>query len=204
VCCKWRLSRKIVNTDRAKGFRCLDLLLRIVPGSSGPSITKGKAFLSSYPDVTESALGVLIQAILRTRAEFVGGNEVFTKVILRANDGYLSRSDILSVRMQQSEWFDDVVIFWPWNRRLPAFYRQSTSDLKALMLSSLGALVVKEHFTRSHEDSMRLQEDLEMRLSLDLVLPNKPAAYRLALVAGRTICDPSGLQTFWSLPKHSA
>ncbi|KAL4999222.1 ATP-grasp domain-containing protein [Aspergillus recurvatus] len=81
-----------------------------------------------------------------------------SEVILAPVDGYLCRADVLDLRMRHSECVDTVVSFASWNRRLPGFSRHDRRTLLPLLLSSPGAIVI---------------------------LPQKLAAYKVALVAGR-------------------
>ena len=99
--------------------------------------------------------------------------------------------------MRHSESVDTVISFSTWDKHLPAFSAHDKSTLLTLLLSSPGAILVKQSQSSHYETLKLLQKDLEMRLSFDWILPTKPAARRVAVVAGRPMCEPKrGI--YWS------
>ncbi|KAK2821812.1 hypothetical protein FQN49_007649 [Arthroderma sp. PD_2] len=187
VHCRWSISEPIVNGTALRYFHSLDLLLSIHPTTSCRNDTEVRPYL---PDATGTALEILVRRVCYTDEGLAKRTEVATKVLLALGDGYLCRSDILDVRMRHSEFVDAVISFCTWDRRLPAFSRHSKSTLLPLLLSSPGAILAKQTPSCHHENWKLLHKDLEMRLSFDWILPKKPAAYRVALVAGRHMYDP--------------
>ena len=145
------------------------------------------------PDATGTALENLVRRIQGLDKK----TEVAVKVLLVSRDGYVCRSDILDLRMRHSESVDSVISFSTWDKYLPAFSAHDESTLLSLLQSSPGAIVAKQSQSSHYEILKLLQRDLEMRLSFDWILPTKPAARSVAVVAGRPMCEPKrGI--YWS------
>lgn len=144
-------------------------------------------------DATNTALETLLHGIpdLKRRSE------VAVKILLVPHDGYMCSSDILELRMCHCEAVDTVVSFATWEHYLPAFSVHQEINLLELLQSSPGAIVAKN--TQSSDDKALdlLQIELELRLSFDWILPIKPVARCVAIVAGRPMYEPKrGI--YWS------
>jgi biotin carboxylase len=90
--------------------------------------------------------------------------------------------------MKHSEFVRQVISITTWDKRLAAISTSHTGGLLSLLQSSPGALLATQSMS-PHETLDLLQKDLEKRLSFDWILPNKPAARRMAVVGGRSIGD---------------
>lgn len=125
---------------------------------------------------------------------FVDGEEAAIKVILAAHDGYVSRSDIVQIRMQHSEHLDSVISLSSWDRLILAPVIQSETPLLALLPSATGALLIKQPRPSTPKVLQLLEKEMALRLSFDWILPTKPRPYRVALIGGRTMPDPQSGQ----------
>jgi biotin carboxylase len=144
-------------------------------------------------DATGTALETLFHGIpdLKSRTE------VAVKVILVLYNGYMCSSDILELRMRHCEAVDTVVSFATWEHYLPACSVHEEINLLELLQSSPGAIVAKKIHSSDDEALDLLQIDLELRLSFDWILPTKPAARCVAVVAGRPMYEPKRC-IYWS------
>lgn len=125
---------------------------------------------------------------------FIDGEEAAIKVILAAHDGYVSRSDLVQIRMQHSEHLDSVISLSSWDRFILAPVIQSETPLLALLASATGALLIKQPRLSTPKVLQLLEKEMALRLSFDWILPTKPRPYRVALIGGRTIPDPQSGQ----------
>lgn len=162
-----------------------------VPSTPTHDDSEGKGL--HIPDAT----GTTLVNIVRRIHGMDNKTEVAVKVILVPRDGYVCRSDILDLRMRHSEFVDTVISFSAWDRHLPAISSHNKSTLLTLLRSSPGAIIAKRPQSTNYETLKLLQKDLEMRLSFDWILPTKPAARTVAVVAGRPMREPErGI--YWS------
>lgn len=171
-------------------FGSLDLLLSVDTAFTHQNDVVTE---SSIPDATGTALEKLVRQIQKLRH----GIEVPVKIILAPHEGYVCRSDILSLRIGQSEFVESVVSFSSWNEHLPASSTLNQGSLLTLLLSSPGAVFAKQSKASHYETFFTLQKDLEMRLSFDWLLPSKPGVRRVAIVAGRNMREPKR-GVYWS------
>ncbi|KAI9034786.1 ATP-grasp fold [Aspergillus affinis] len=177
VSCRWRF-------EPARKARCyfhsLDLLLSIAPTSNAED--------PSIPSATGTALEHLVRSV-RDSTDKV---EVQTKATLVPRPGFLCRSDILDLRLRDSDYVDSVVRFsTPESGFLP-IPAQGHDSLLTLLLSSPGAFILKKSPMLTLE---LLEEDLNARLSFDWILPTnirdslvvyvKPPRRKIAMVGGR-------------------
>ncbi|KAF8863270.1 hypothetical protein BDZ45DRAFT_722677 [Acephala macrosclerotiorum] len=152
-------------------FHSLDLLLSVLPTLANGAVAEERL---KIPNASGTNLETLVRCTYGACRGLTNKTEVAAKVILAPRDGYLCRSDILDVRMRHSEFFDKVISFPTCDK----------STLLPLLLSSPAALLSKQQ-SLQHDILKLLQNDLEMRLSFDWILPTKPIARTLAVVAGR-------------------
>ncbi|KAE9363951.1 glutathione synthetase ATP-binding domain-like protein [Stipitochalara longipes BDJ] len=182
VSCSWRISQSSGDEDVSRYFSSLDLLLNVLPTPTDEGL-----------DITD-ATGTVLETLVRRTCFAVQGKAntqaAVIKVLLVARDGYLCRSDILNMRMRHAELVDKVISFAAWGSHLLSPSADDKPNLVQLLQSSPGALLAKQSTLDHHETLERLQEDLEMRLSFDWVLPTKPTARQVAVVSGRPMCDP--------------
>ena len=190
VSCQWSLSVLPEDVDPSRDFYSLDLLLSILPTSVRGEDAKDDLHI---PDATDTALAKLIPHIQALETK----TEVALKIILVPRDGYVCRSDILELRMRHSELIHSVISFATWDKHFPAPTICDQSTLLTLLPSSPGALLAKRSRSSQFETLKFLQKDLEMRLSFDWILPTKPDARSVAVVAGRPMNEPKrGI--YWS------
>ncbi|KAF4770132.1 hypothetical protein HAV15_011454 [Penicillium sp. str.  len=145
-------------------------------------------------DASGTALETIVRHTWSFSTNFVDGEEAAIKVILAAHDGYVSRSDIVQVRMQHSEHVDSVILLSSWDRFIPAPATQSETPLLALLASATGALLIKQPRPSTPKVLQLLEKEMALRLSFDWILPTKPRPYRVALIGGRTMPDPQSGQ----------
>jgi biotin carboxylase len=132
---------------------------------------------------------VLLEHLVRTCyiSRTKPGQEEFEqaiKLILVPRAGYLCRKDILELRMRHSDWIETVVPFSTTDGYYPSVEQDAENDLLALLASCPGALIVRKPLTDKRVKS--LDDDLNVRLSFDWVLPNKPPRRRVAIIGGRS------------------
>ena len=188
--CQWKLSKLPATGDQPRYFHSLDILLSILP------VSKLKAKEDQSLDI-KNASGTAVQDLVRVIQRLESKTEVAAKVVLATRDGYLCRSDILELRMRHSKFIDKVVTFSTWNSYLPAFSACDTSTLLSFLPSSPGAILAKPSHESSCQSLRLLHEELVMRLSFDWILPTKPTARKVAIVAGRPMNEPErGI--YWS------
>lgn len=135
------------------------------------------------PSAADTALEYLVRTVRASGDEV----EVATKLILAPRGGYLCRSDILDLRLRDSDYVDSVIRLSSPDSGFPAILVQG--DLKtllALLPSSPGAFLLKQVSTLAQE---LLEEDLKVRLSFDWILPAKPTPRKIAMVGGRPAFD---------------
>ncbi|KAF4438149.1 ATP-grasp fold [Fusarium austroafricanum] len=185
--CRWRVSETSLTRDVPQYFQTVDLLLKTFPtvvdgGIEGTEIHTREA--------TGTSLELLARQACDSRQGLESGTEVAAVVILASKNGYLCRSDIVEKRMFLSIFVDRVVSFGSWNRRLTAFSASEQGSLLSLLVYSPAAIITKQvAFCRDQSWRALLKRDLNMRLSFDWIVPNKPASYTVALVAGRHMND---------------
>ncbi|PGG97400.1 hypothetical protein AJ79_09212 [Helicocarpus griseus UAMH5409] len=190
VSCHWSLSKSQTDKDVPPYFHSIDLLLSVLTTWTHDADEKK---LLHIPDATGTVLENLVRRIQRLDSTA----EAAIKVILVPRDGYVCRSDILDLRMRHSEFVDTVISFPTWDKHLPTFSNHGKNSLFSLLPSSAGAILAKRSRSPHYETLKLLQRDLEMRLSFDWILPTKPAARTVAVVAGRPIYEPKrGI--YWS------
>ncbi|KAM0254480.1 hypothetical protein ACHAQJ_006762 [Trichoderma viride] len=142
------------------------------------------------PNASGTAIETLVRHIWPLGRYSANETEVVIKVILAPRDGYVCRSDILDIRMQHSEYVDTVISFSTWDKYLPSLPSQGRTLLLPLMLSATGALLVKQSELPPSETLRLLQQDLDMRLSFNWILPTRAAPRRVAVIGGRLMPDP--------------
>lgn len=168
-------------------FQSLDLLLRLFPISARDEDLEERI---NIPNASGTALETLVRRIWHLRQLSVHKTDVAIKVILAPRGGYVCRSDILDVRMQHSDYVDNVISLSTWDKCLPSVLSNNRALLVPLMSSATGALLVKQSRLPTSETLKLLQQDLDMRLSFNWILPTRPAARRVAVVGGRPMPDP--------------
>ncbi|PGH16014.1 hypothetical protein AJ79_01994 [Helicocarpus griseus UAMH5409] len=173
VSCRWRFEPAV---EEPRFSHSLDLFLRLAPTSSAED--------SRIPSATGTALEHLVRAI-RPLAEDV---EVATSVILVLRHGFLCRSDIISLRLRDSDYVKLVIPFPSPDSGFVPVPAQEVKSLLAFLPSSPGALLLKQVPALTSES---LKRDLTVRLSFDWILPTKPARRKIAMVGGRPVFDMS-------------
>jgi hypothetical protein len=93
------------------------------------------------------------------------------------------------MQMRHSEYVDAAISFGRWGRRATAFSKHDKRQLLPMLMSSAGAILPKKALSNHGEWMDLLCKDLENRLSFDWVVPNKPAAYKVAFEASRHLYD---------------
>ncbi|KAM5433158.1 hypothetical protein MferCBS31731_007155 [Microsporum ferrugineum] len=179
VACRWRFSEPETEAD-TQYFRSLNLLMEVVP-TSKPCEDDNSG--NPIPYATGTALENLVQACCA--AEATNQTELAAKVILVPRKGYLCRNDILEVRMRHSAYVCSIIRFPTPNGCFSPVQGQGEGGLLSLLSSAPGALLVKEPLASDHDAFKLLERELRDRLSFDWVLPNKPAARKIALIGGR-------------------
>ncbi|KAF2241166.1 hypothetical protein BU26DRAFT_586322 [Trematosphaeria pertusa] len=171
--CRWRCNRD------GQHFGALDLRLHLLPAAQE----------GAFEDATDTPLGTLFRGIWG-KAQGHGladTTEMAITVILvpRGRHGFVCRSDILHLRVGQSQFVERVIAFAGWDKHLPALPTgtDDTKCLLALLPCSPGALLLRQ----PHDEA--LQDDLTARLSFNWLLPNRPVARRVAVVSGRPFPD---------------
>ncbi|KAL6365732.1 hypothetical protein LRP88_01733 [Fusarium phalaenopsidis] len=174
-----------VNGDVAWNYE--NFLIRL----SDEQADVGTEDTESHPrEATGTSLELLARQACDSRQGLESRTEVAAVVILASKNGYLCRSDIIQKRMLLSVFVDRVISFASWNRRLTAFSAAEQSSLLSLLVCSPAAIITKQDaFCRDQNWRALLKRDLNMRLSFDWIVPNKPASYTVALVAGRHMND---------------
>lgn len=184
ILARWNLSASAAGPEAPLYYHSVNLLL--------------SRSLTTNPDEALDASGTALETIVRhgwpCRPTLVDGAEVAIKAILAPREGYVSRSDIVQVRMQHSEYVESVISLSSWERLIPAPAFHSESPLLALLASAAGALLVKQSKWPTSEVMQRLEHDMAMRLFFDWILPTKPRPHRVALVGGRPMPDPQSGQ----------
>ncbi|KAH8131305.1 hypothetical protein LI328DRAFT_161136 [Trichoderma asperelloides] len=168
-------------------FQSLDLLLRLLPI---PGRDEDLEKSLNITNASGTALETLVSRIWHLRQLSAHKTDVAIKVILAPRGGYVCRSDFLDVRMQHSEYVDNVISLSTWDKCLPSVLSNNRTLLLPLMSSATGALLVKQSRLLTSETLKLLQQDLDMRLSFNWILPTRPAARRVAVVGGRPMPDP--------------
>ncbi|KAJ5173827.1 glutathione synthetase ATP-binding domain-like protein [Penicillium coprophilum] len=171
VSCRWRF-KPIVETPHF--FQSLDLFLTI---TSTYSTDDGQ-----IPSAAGTALEQLVHTVLASRDKF----EVATKLILVPHGGYPCRSDILNLRLRDSDYVDSVIPFSCPDDGFSPIPAQADDSLMALLPSSPGAFLLKQIPSLPQE---LVEEDLRLRLSFDWILPTKPIRRKIAMVGGRPAFD---------------
>ncbi len=85
----------------------------------------------------------------------------------------------------------------------PASFENETS-LQALLSSSPGALLLDESETPYVDAFRLLDKELEIRLSFEWVLPERPLVRPVALIGGRTMFDPAKMSFCYKGPYEAA
>ena len=190
VLCRWMLSKIPAEEDQPRCFRSLDLLLSVLPVSK--QIENEEEGLR-----TIDATGTALEKLVRPIQGLDNKEEVVVKVILASREGYLCRSNILDMRMRHSELIEGVITFSTWDSYLPAFSAHDMSTLLSLLRYSPGAIIARQSEESRSNSFELLQKELGMRLAFDWILPTKPTARRVAVVAGRPMNEPKrGI--YWS------
>lgn len=195
VVCQWRLVTVPTATEVARPFRTLNLLL-----SSSPLEKNGVTINGHASDVTNTAMDATdtsIDILLRHLAKQHNTAKVALKVILAPHGGYVCTSNIFNVRIQLSDLVQDVIPLATWDQELEPMLLPHGTSLLELLGSSPGAIIARN--SGFHDDAVleRLEEHLNERLEFDWILPNKPAPRTVAVIAGRSMCEPErGI--YWS------
>ncbi|KAJ5752419.1 hypothetical protein N7520_009336 [Penicillium odoratum] len=183
ISARWNISAPS-DTESRVYYHSVNLLL-------SPSLTK----------VTGEALGTsgtplesIVRHVWRFHQSPIDGKESLVKVILPPRQGYVSRSDIIHLRMQHSKYVDGVISLSSWDRLLPVPAVNSESSLLTLLASSAGAVFAKQSQLSTSEVMQLLEDDMGMRLSFDWILPTRSRRYRVALIGGRPMPDPKSGQ----------
>ncbi|KAJ5205477.1 glutathione synthetase ATP-binding domain-like protein [Penicillium cf. griseofulvum] len=155
-------------------FHSLDLFLTIASTYSSDD--------SQIPSTAGTALEQLVRTIRASRDEV----EVATKLILVPQGGYPCRSDILDLRLRDSDYVDSVVRFSSPDGGFSPIPVQGDNSLLTLLPSSPGAFLLNRFPTKTPN---LLEEDLKLRLSFNWILPTKPARRKIAMVGGRPAFD---------------
>ncbi|PLB55688.1 glutathione synthetase ATP-binding domain-like protein [Aspergillus steynii IBT 23096] len=172
VSCRWRFAPAV---EAPRYFHSLDLFLGIAPA------------VSADDERIPSAAGTALERLARTLQSYAEEVEVAAKVILVARGGFLCRSDILDLRLRDSDYVDSVIRFaTPDGGFLPVPALEENKSLLDLLPSSPGAFLLKRAPTLTPE---LLEEDLKTRLSFDWILPTKPGRRKVAMVGGRPAFD---------------
>ncbi|KAI1841259.1 hypothetical protein JX266_012571 [Neoarthrinium moseri] len=176
----WRFSNPWEDTEVTQYYRCLDLLLNIVPPSDVNA--------SSPRNATGTGLETIVRACCAGQAP-TSSFEATLKVVLVPHNGYLCRSDILDIRMQHSEHADSVIRLSTSGSHHSSVPDEGVNTLLDLLALSPGALLGKKS-EASYIDTLRgIDDDLKNRLSFDWVLATPPPSRTVAVVGGRPAFD---------------
>ncbi|KAK8868423.1 glutathione synthetase ATP-binding domain-like protein [Apiospora arundinis] len=187
VLCRWSLSDPKTDRDTSQYFRSVDVLISISPAP------QDRATVGDAPDGC-LAIGRPLETLARACVSAwpsiaLDGGEIATKLMLVARDGFLSRCDILDVRMKHCEFVESIVHFPTPDNRFPALTSENETSLQALMRSSPGAFLVQRSAVSQDQTLRLLEDDLANRFSFQWVLPTKPVPRRVAMVGGRPLFD---------------
>ena len=189
VFCRWRFSEPAADVDDLQYFHSLDLVVNIVPTLSkdtqGGEDGDGECCI---PVAKSTVLETFVHkccAIRPSSKEF----EVAAKVVIVPHEGFLCRTDILELRMRDSDFVDSVIQFSSLDGHFPSIGNQDQKSLLQLLSSSPGALVAKQSPIRHHEALALLESELKTRLSFEWVLPTQPATRTIAMIGGRPKYD---------------
>ncbi|KAK8129166.1 hypothetical protein PG999_001546 [Apiospora kogelbergensis] len=165
----------------------MDVLISISPAR------QNSATVGSAPDGC-LAVGTPLEKLARACVSewpsiALDTGEIATKLILVAQDGFLSRCDILDIRMRHCELIESIVHFPAPDNYFPALTSENETSLQALMLSSPGAFLVKRSAASQDRTWKLIEDDLANRFSFQWVLPTKPVPRRVAMVGGRPLFD---------------
>ncbi|KDB20057.1 hypothetical protein H109_07974 [Trichophyton interdigitale MR816] len=188
VSCHWRLPEPVGNVDGQRYFYSLDLLMLIEIVACGNNINE-----IVVPYATGTVLENLVHACYKVQ-EASGINQVeqAVKVILVPSNGYLYRTDVLELRMQNSAFVGSVIRFpapSDGHFSLVAAAETGKCNFLTLLSSAPGALLAKQSLTSHPEAFAVLEEELRVRLSFNWVLPTKPKIRKVALIGGRPVFD---------------
>ncbi|KAF5633143.1 carnosine synthase 1 [Fusarium tjaetaba] len=198
--CRWRFSPpllpKKVNGNAHPYYKSIDLILNIT--SSEKTETDGHAAngTEGIADCTNTPLGTIINKCVTSKLPYAGGSrpnraiEALIKVLLVPRNGYLSRPDILQLRMVHSDCVESVIPLQGEDKPYRAVL-QTENDLLSLLRSSPGALICTESIQSAHGLQVFDLVDREVaeRLSFDWILPDKAPSLIVAVVGGRPLFD---------------
>lgn len=184
--CRWRFSGPFSSASMHY-VRCVDLLVTIIPVSGNPVLSIGNQGITLH-----NATGTVLESILRSSFSFrtsARSEETALKLVLVPRSGFLSRHDLLTMRMRNSKHVDLVIPFSAPGECFPFFHILDQTTLLDLLSSSIGALLVKQSSKPTCKALEQLGDDVLARMHFDWIRPTKLAARRAALVGGRPAWD---------------
>lgn len=176
VRCRWEHDEE---NDGSEFFSALDLRISVLPAT----------YEGVFEDATSTALETLIRSIWGRKhlPALDAARETFTTVLLvpHGRQGFICRSDMLSLRLGQSRSVERIVPFATWDTHLSALPvdLRMKNRLLSLLPSSPGVLVLRQPHDKA------ILNDLNARLSFNWLLSSKPAARRVAVISGRPFPD---------------
>ncbi|KAK8011570.1 hypothetical protein PG990_010535 [Apiospora arundinis] len=187
VLCRWKLSEPKTDRDASQYFRSVDVLISINPAP------QNSGNMGDAPDgclAIGTPLEKLARACVSERPSIAPNKgEIVTKLLLVSQDGFLSRGDILDIRMRHCEFIEYIIHFTAPDNYFAALTSENETSLQALMLSSPGAFLVQRSAASLEQTLNLLEDDLATRFSFQWVLPTKPDPRRVAVVGGRPLYD---------------
>ncbi|KAL7931303.1 hypothetical protein V8C35DRAFT_310052 [Trichoderma chlorosporum] len=182
VDCRWMYASSTAGEGTQDGYyQALDVLMRI--SADTPSDNKNKS--PACGAIVDLLSACFKKKILNDQED----NEVAIKVILVPKQGYLCRSDILELRMKDSDYIDSIVSFSAPDGYLYSPAAKSAESLLTLLESSPGALILKPWREKRAEIFNLMEDDLCNRLSFSWILDKRPQPRTVALVDGRSKFD---------------
>ena len=175
ITCTWSPPQSKAGQGTQDFFQSVDLLLRAevlsIPGKNG--------------EESICARGTALYELVERSEILSKEREVAVKVILVPRRGFLSRRDIIQLRMRDAEFVTSVVQFPTSTDEFAPASEYSVGDsLPVLLESSPAALVLKEVPFCYEALFHILENELKTRLSFNWVLKTKAAPYKIALVNG--------------------